>query len=155
MLPIAKGPDAKTDAACKLLLIKPGATAGVKRVTQARWLFAWRRPWVALGDDVFGNIEDTGIEFIGYRCRVGAVAASEEEVRATANIQIAAKLWLESAAKLGDAIPEPDVVASKLTGVKNWLNISGLARATGIIGTRSLRSSFVAPRSPRKRHKRS
>lgn len=62
----------------------------------------------------------------------GCVSHGETMEEATANIQIAAKLWLESAAKHGDAIPEPDVVASKLTGVKDWLNISGLARATGI-----------------------
>lgn len=62
----------------------------------------------------------------------GCVSHGDTIEDAASNITTATRLWLASAQQHGDPIPEPDVVAAKLTSVQAWLNLSGLARATGI-----------------------
>lgn len=62
----------------------------------------------------------------------GCVAHGETMEEAAREIGIACELWLESAARHGDPIPEPDRAREEIERVASILNVSKLARATGI-----------------------
>lgn len=51
---------------------------------------------------------------------------------AAKNIQEAMELWLETATKHGDSIPEPDIAMEEIMRLSPILNVSKLALLTGI-----------------------
>jgi len=62
----------------------------------------------------------------------GCVSHGESYEEAARNIQEAMELWLESAKKHGDPIPEPDIAAEEISQYSGILNLSKLARAAGM-----------------------
>lgn len=62
----------------------------------------------------------------------GCVSHGDTPAEAAANIEEAMELWLESARRHGDKIPEPDFARSRLNEIGPLLNISELARRSGI-----------------------
>ncbi len=62
----------------------------------------------------------------------GCVSHGDTLAEAAANVQEAIALWLESAERHGDDIPEPDPVRERLSEIGPLLNVSELARRSGI-----------------------
>lgn len=62
----------------------------------------------------------------------GCVAHGHSYESAALNIREAMELWLESAKRHDDPIPEPDIAAEEITRLAPLLNISKLARLSGI-----------------------
>ena len=76
----------------------------------------------------------------------GCVSHGETITRAAANAEDAIRLWLDSAKKHGDPIPDPDPIRSRLDSVGNLLNVSELARRSGI--KRTTLSSKLKRKTP-------
>ena len=62
----------------------------------------------------------------------GCVSHGDTLAEAAANAQEAIEIWLESAERHGDEIPEQDAVRERLTGYGALLNVSELARRSGL-----------------------
>lgn len=62
----------------------------------------------------------------------GCMSHGDTYPEAAAMIEDAAKLWLASAAKHKDPIPEPDLAAEEITRLAPLLNVSKLARLSGV-----------------------
>ena len=62
----------------------------------------------------------------------GCVSHGETQIEAMRNINEAATLWLESAARHGDPIPSPSPARARLDEMGNLLNIAELARRCGV-----------------------
>ena len=62
----------------------------------------------------------------------GCVSHGDTLAQAAANIQDAASAWLASAQKHHDPIPEPDLAAEEITRLAPLLNVSKLARLSGV-----------------------
>lgn len=62
----------------------------------------------------------------------GCVSHGTTLPEAASNIQEAMELWLESAARHNDPIPEPDPIRARLSEIGSLLNISELSRRTGL-----------------------
>jgi predicted RNase H-like HicB family nuclease len=62
----------------------------------------------------------------------GCISHGDSYQEAMVNIQEAAELWLEMARKYRDPIPEPDLAAEEITRLAPLLNVSKLARLSGV-----------------------
>jgi predicted RNase H-like HicB family nuclease len=62
----------------------------------------------------------------------GCISHGDSYQEAMQNIQEAADLWLEMAVKYQDPIPEHDLAAEEITRLAPLLNISKLARLSGV-----------------------
>lgn len=62
----------------------------------------------------------------------GCLSHGSTYEEAARNIREAMELWLESAAKHGDPVPEPDLAAEEIARFGPLLNISKLARLAGM-----------------------
>lgn len=62
----------------------------------------------------------------------GCVSHGETYAKAARNIQEAMDVWLASAAKHDDPIPEPDIAAEEIGRLGPILNLSKLSRLAGI-----------------------
>ncbi len=62
----------------------------------------------------------------------GCIATGETFAKAAKEIAVAMRLWLGSAAKHGDSIPEPDMAREEIGRVAPFLNVSKLARRAGL-----------------------
>jgi DNA-binding phage protein len=62
----------------------------------------------------------------------GCVSHGSTYTEAAKNIQEAMELWLESAKKHNDPIPEPDIAMEEIGRISPLLNLSKLARLAGI-----------------------
>lgn len=62
----------------------------------------------------------------------GCIAHGETMHKAAREIQNAMALWLESAHRHGDPIPEPDLARDEIGRVAPFLNVSKLALRAGI-----------------------
>ena len=62
----------------------------------------------------------------------GCISHGDTFEEAAANIQDAAAVWLESAEKHHDPIPVPDLAAEEITRLAPLLNVSKLARLSGV-----------------------
>jgi predicted RNase H-like HicB family nuclease len=62
----------------------------------------------------------------------GCISHGDTYPEAAAMIEDAAEAWLGSAAKHNDPIPEPDLAAEEITRLAPLLNISKLARLSGV-----------------------
>jgi len=52
--------------------------------------------------------------------------------KAAANAQEAMEVWLESANRHGDPVPEPDIASEEIARLRSILNVAKLARRAGI-----------------------
>ncbi len=62
----------------------------------------------------------------------GCISHGDTYAKAARNIKDAADLWIASARKHNDPIPEPDLAAEEINRLAPLLNISKLARLAGI-----------------------
>lgn len=62
----------------------------------------------------------------------GCVAHGDTIAAAAKAIEDVKSLWLESAVRHGDPVPEPDLAREEIARVSAFLNISKLARRSGI-----------------------
>lgn len=62
----------------------------------------------------------------------GCVAVGDTQQKAIRDLGIAMKLWLASAAKHGDPVPEPDIAREEIQRLAPFLNLSKLARSAGL-----------------------
>jgi predicted RNase H-like HicB family nuclease len=62
----------------------------------------------------------------------GCVSHGNSYAQAAKNIQEAMELWLESAGRHDDSIPEPDLAAEEIGRLSPVLNMSKLARLSGV-----------------------
>lgn len=62
----------------------------------------------------------------------GCVAVGASPEKAVRDLAVAMKLWLASAKKHGDPIPEPDVAREEIQRLAPFLNVSKLARSAGL-----------------------
>ena len=62
----------------------------------------------------------------------GCVAVGDTPQKAVREIAIAMKLWLGSANRHGDPIPEPDMAREEIQRFAPFLNLSKLARRAGL-----------------------
>ena len=73
---------------------------------------------------------------------------------AAANIQEAMELWLESASRHDDPIPEPDPIRARLSELGPLLNLSELSRRTGLkrttVASKLMRKTRFTPEEARK-----
>ena len=62
----------------------------------------------------------------------GCVAVGETTQKAVRELAIAMRLWLATAKKHGDPIPEPDLARDEIQRFAPFLNLSKLARRAGL-----------------------
>lgn len=62
----------------------------------------------------------------------GCISHGDTYPEAAVMIEEAAELWLEMSRKYGDPIPEPDLAAEEITRLAPLLNLSKLARLSGV-----------------------
>ena len=62
----------------------------------------------------------------------GCISHGETYPEAAAMIEEAAELWLEMARKYNEPIPAPDLAAEEITRLAPLLNVSKLARLSGV-----------------------
>lgn len=62
----------------------------------------------------------------------GCIAHGDSIQKAAREIQIAMGLWLDSACRHGDPIPEPDLAREEIGRVAPFLNVSKLALRAGL-----------------------
>jgi predicted RNase H-like HicB family nuclease len=62
----------------------------------------------------------------------GCVSHGDTFVKAARNIREAMEVWLESAHRHDDPIPEPDLAAEEIGRLLPLLNVSKLARLSGV-----------------------
>jgi len=84
----------------------------------------------------------------------GCVSHGETYPKAAKNIQEAMSLWLASAKKHGDPIPETDIAAEEVERLAPILNLSKLSRLAGInlntLQSKVRRKSRFTPEEARK-----
>jgi predicted RNase H-like HicB family nuclease len=61
----------------------------------------------------------------------GCVGVGETQLKALREVSKAVSLWLKSAQKHGDPIPEPDLAREEIERVSPFLNVSKLANRAG------------------------
>lgn len=84
----------------------------------------------------------------------GCVSHGETLAEAAAGIEEAIELWLESAHRHNDPIPEPDLAAEEIARLSPILNISKLARLSGLnkhtLASKLRRKSAFTPEEGRR-----
>ncbi len=83
----------------------------------------------------------------------GCVSHGGTYAEAAENIQEAMEIWLESAQKHSDPIPEPDIAMEEIGRISPFLNLSKLAKLAGInkhtLASKLRRKSRFSPEEAR------